>query len=233
MIKKYILKKELPGLPVGSVIAYNPEGNAISCDLWKTLDSPLYRITTSVLQDTEWFEEFIEKPKFIKGKWYKLNHKPTNDLRYIKFDEIEKRPSYNCIYYSESIKDSAGGYNKRAGYIANTRMEEGLILVEDSEVEPYIKPKLMFGGKEVNIGAGKYESTTMIHCADFSCSLLHLNILYKSIIELTSWNVENGKFKVVEIDGIELPFENITIGCQTDRIDKLKEIIDTATKLMK
>jgi hypothetical protein len=73
----------------------------------------------------------------------------------------------------------------------------------------------------------------MIHCADFSCSLLHLNILYKSIIELTSWNVENGKFKVVEIDGIELPFENITIGCQTDRIDKLKEIIDTATKLMK
>jgi len=92
---------------------------------------------------------------------------------------------------------------------------------------------LTFGGKEVNIRAGKYESTTVIYCAEFSCSLLHLNILYKSILELTNWDVENGKFKVVEIDGIELPFENITIGCQTDRIDKLKEIIDTATKLMK
>lgn len=107
--------------------------------------------------------------------------------------------------------------------------------IKDTEwFEPILSTtKLMFGGKEVNIVKGKYESTTMINCADFSCTLLHLKVLYDSIWELTNWNVENDKFKVKEIDGIELPFETITIGCQTDRIDKLKEIIDTATKLMK
>ena len=92
---------------------------------------------------------------------------------------------------------------------------------------------LTFGSKEVRIIPGMYTSTTVIRCGDFQSTLYDLKTLYDSIMHISEWKSGVEQFKIEEINGAELPIETIKIGCETDTLEKLELIIDTATKLMK
>jgi len=83
--------------------------------------------------------------KFIKGKWYKINHFRDNS-HYFKFDYLEDRGGYNRVHCKILIW---AGNIKSGDTFANTEAEQSATLLTDlSEIIPYLpkdhidRPKL-------------------------------------------------------------------------------------------
>ncbi len=83
--------------------------------------------------------------KFIKDKWYKINHFRDNS-HYFKFDYLEDRGGYNRVHCKILIW---AGNIKSGDTFANTEAEQSATLLTDlSEIIPYLpkdhidRPKL-------------------------------------------------------------------------------------------
>lgn len=73
--------------------------------------------------------------KFIKDKWYKINHFRDNS-HYFKFDYLEDRGGYNRVHCKILIW---AGSIKSSDTFANTEAEQSATLLTDlSEIIPYL-----------------------------------------------------------------------------------------------
>lgn len=63
----------------------------------------------------------MKQKEFVVGQWYRGFDKDY----FIKFKSIEKRETYNCVYYSEKIQN--GEFFIENNYWANTEMENNAL----------------------------------------------------------------------------------------------------------